>query len=172
MKIILFASMSVNGMIADKNGQEDFLSDTSWKYFVKTVEEHDCLIVGRKAYEAVQKYSDYNFNDIKTKLKIVISSNNNFQPDSSFVFAKSPEDAIEKATAMNIDNAVLAGGSMTNSAFIINNLIDEVVLIVEPVFIGGGIPVFATKEFEKRLSLTNSQKVDNDILMIKYKILK
>ena len=164
--------MSVNGMIADKKGQEDFLSDTNWKYFVKTVEEHDCLIVGRKTYEAVQKYPDYNFNDIKTKLKIVISGNNTFQPDSSFLVAKSPEDAIEKATAMDIDNAVLAGGSMTNSAFLNNDLIDEVVVMIEPVFIGGGIPLFAEKEFEKRLSFINLEKITDDILMIKYKILK
>ena len=77
MKIILFMATSLNGMIADKSGSEDFLSDTNWQTFSDFAKKHGCFIIGRKTYEAVQKWPDYNFNDIDARLKIVVSIETN-----------------------------------------------------------------------------------------------
>ncbi|MDO8509616.1 MAG: hypothetical protein Q7S24_00555 [bacterium] len=69
MKIILFMATSLNGMISSKSGKEDFLSHTNWESFGEFAKKHGCFIIGRKTYEAVQKWPDYNFNDIEAKLK-------------------------------------------------------------------------------------------------------
>jgi dihydrofolate reductase len=165
-------AMSLNGMIASKNGNEDFLSDANWKSFGELAKKHGCFIIGRKTYEAAQKWLDYNFNDIEARLKIVVSNDKNLKLDVPFSGANSPKDAIEKAIAMNFESAILTGGSTINSAFITENLIDEVMINIEPAIVGSGIPLFAESEFEKRLSLIESVRIANDILQVRYKVNK
>lgn len=172
MKIILFMAMSLNGIIASKSGSEDFLSDVNWEFFGELAKKHGCFIVGRKTYEAVQKWSDYNFNDIDAKLKIVISSDKDLKLSPLFLLANSPKDAIEKAEVLNFKTAILAGGSTINSAFMSENLVDEVIVNIEPVILGSGIPIFGEGEFEKRLSLIEIVKITNDILQVRYKVNK
>lgn len=165
-------AMSLNGMIASKSGNEDFLSDTNWKSFGELAKKHGCFIIGRKTYEAVQKWPDYNFNDIEASLKIVVSNDKDLKLDPPFLVANSPKDAIEKAIAMNFESAILTGGSTINSAFITENLIDEVMINIEPTIIGNGIPIFAKSDFEKRLSLDEAVRIADDIIQIKYKVNK
>jgi dihydrofolate reductase len=169
MKVVLFMAMSLNGMIADKDGNEDFLSHANWKSFGKIAKEHGCIIIGRKAYEIVQQWTDYTYSDIDAKLKIVVSSDDNLKLDPAFVLASSPVDAIAKAEAANFESALLVGGSGINSAFMYENLIDEIVFNIEPAIVGRGIPVFFESNFEKRLTLLSSEKIDDGILQVRYK---
>lgn len=169
-KIILFMAMSLNGMIASKNGDEDFLSHANWESFGELAKKHGCFIIGRKTYEAVQKWSDYNFDDIDAKLKTVVSGGNNLKLDLPFLLANSPKDAIKKATAMNFESAILVGGSMINSAFLEENLIDEILINIEPVIIGSGIPLFTENTLEKRLSFIEAKSITDGILQVRYRV--
>ncbi|MDO8240685.1 MAG: dihydrofolate reductase family protein [Candidatus Moranbacteria bacterium] len=172
MKIILFMATSLNGMIASKSGKEDFLSHTNWMSFGEFAKKHGCFIIGRKTFESVQKWPDYNFNDIDAKLKIVISSNKDLELEPPYLLANSPKDAMGKAAAMNFESAILTGGSTINSAFLNENLIDEVMINIEPAIIGSGIPLFAECDFEKRLSFIDSVRIASDILQVRYKVNK
>jgi dihydrofolate reductase len=172
MKITLFMAMSLNGIIAGENGNEDFLSHANWKYFEEIAKKHGCIIIGRKAYEIVQQWTDYTYSDIDAKLKIVVSSDHDLKLDPAFVLASSPKDAIEKAKAANFESAVLVGGSGINSAFLSENLVDEVILNIEPAIIGNGIPIFAESDFERRLAFVDVKKISDDILQVKYNVIK
>ncbi len=172
MKIILFMATSLNSMIASKNGDEDFLSQTNWESLGQLARKHGCFIIGRKTYEIVQSWSDYNFNNIDAQLKIVISNKKSLKLDPLFLLASSPKDAIEKATAMGFESAILTGGSRINGAFLIENLIDEVIINIEPVIVGSGIPLFAESDIEKRLTFIESVNIADDILQVKYKVNK
>lgn len=172
MKIILFMATSLNGMIAGKDGNEYFLSDENWESFGTLAKEHGCFIIGRKTFETVQKWQEYNFDDIDATLKIVISTNKDLPVEPPYVLAQSPKDAIEKAAAMHFESPILTGGSTINSAFLTENLIDEVIINIEPAIIGSGIPLFAEGEFEKRLSFIESVKIGTDILQVRYKVNK
>lgn len=172
MKIILFMATSLNGMIAGKDGNEDFLSHANWESFGKLAKEHGCFIIGRKTYEAVQKWPYYNYNDIEAKLKVVVSTGKDLKLAPPFLVVNSPKGAIEKAVAMNFESAILTGGSTINSAFLNENLIDEVVINIEPAIVGCGIPLFAEKDIKKRLTFVESVRIANDILQVKYKVNK
>lgn len=163
-------AMSLNGVIADKSGSEDFLSDANWESFGRLAKKHGCFIVGRKTYEAVQKWPNFNFDSIDARLKIVISGDKGLKLNSPFLLADSPKDAIEKAVAQGFESAILTGGSTINSAFMVENLIDEVIINIEPVILGSGIPVFGESEFEKYLSLVETVKITDDILQVRYKV--
>lgn len=163
-------AMSLNGKIAGVDGNEDFLSHKNWETFLDLAKECGCFIVGRKTYEIVQGWKGYNFNDVEAKLKIIVSNNNDLKLKAPFILAHSPKDAIKKVEEIKIDTVILTGGSTMNSAFIKENLIDEIILNIEPVVLGHGIALFSDSDFEKRLELLETVKLDKDILQVKYKV--
>lgn len=172
MKAILYAADSLNWMIATKNNGEDFLSDANRESFVELVEKSGCFIVGRKTYKIAQELSKYNFDDINVGLKIVVSSDKSLKLNLPFFLVNSPKEAIKKAIFMNFQSIVIAGWSLNNSAFMRENLVDELIVNIEPAIIGRGIPIFAESEFEKRLSLIEAIKIADDILQVRYKVNK
>ncbi|MEK6860776.1 MAG: dihydrofolate reductase, partial [Nanoarchaeota archaeon] len=127
MKVVLYMAMSLNGNIATENGEEDFLSHEHWKTFEKFTKEIKCIIIGRKTYEAVKKWKDYNFDTLNNVHKIVVS-NKNLKLGKEYSLAKSPKEAIEVMSKKGFSEVILIGGSLLNSSFIQENLIDEIII--------------------------------------------
>ncbi len=164
-------AMSLNGYIARENGSEDFLSHENWEKFCSFAKEYGNFIVGRKAYEAVKSWGEgYGFDDLKGITKIIISQNQNYKLDIGYILASSPEDALLKLK--DFDTVLITGGSTINSAFAKLNLLDKVILNVEPIIIGKGIPLFALDNFDLNLELTSSEKSASGILTLTYKVRK
>lgn len=171
MKVILSMAVSVNGMIATKEGSEDFLSHRNWIQFVKLVNKVGCFIWGRKTYEAVIKWEGDYLNDLKDAKKVIIS-HSGLQLKAGFILARSPEEALRKLENEGFKEVILTGGATNNSEFAKRGLINEVIFDVNAVVIGEGIPVFASANFEMKLQLLASEKVNDDILELHYKVLK
>lgn len=173
MNVSLFASMSVNGMIARKNGQEDFLSDANWDLFCELAKEYGCFVVGRKAYAAVQKYYDeYGFDDIKGVKKVVLSRNKELRLGKGYILAASPQEAIKKLSRAGLKQVLVAGGSTTNSAFARAGLVDQLILSCEPVLVGAGKPVLAPEDFDLLLKLEEAKAQKDGRLALKYAVIK
>ena len=139
--------------------------------FCELAREFGNFIVGRKTYEAVKKWDGgHNFDDLIGVEKVVISQDKNFNLDDGYILASSPQDALAKLS--RFENVLVIGGANINSAFAKANLLDEIILNVEPVFVGKGIPLFAPQDFELKTSLISSEKSESGIMTLKYKVLK
>lgn len=170
MKVTLYMAMSLNGYIAEENGSEDFLSHANWEKFCSLAKECGNFIVGRKTYEAVKNWDEgFGFDDLKGIQKVIISQDPDYKVDEGYTVAISPKDAISKL--QGFESILVTGGSTINTAFIKEHLLDEVILNIEPVLIGKGVPLFAQDNFSKKLDLVSS-KEDNGILTLHYKVLK
>ena len=171
MKVILYMSMTANGIIARENGSEDFLSDENWTEFCRLAKSAGCFVIGRNTYETIMRlYKNYNFDDVKAK-KIVITRNKNFHPEC-YITSRSPRDAIEKARAAGFSRLILTGGSRTNASFMKENLVDEIILNIEPAVLGRGIHLFADDNFETRLRLIKTKRLGSGIIQLHYKVTK
>jgi dihydrofolate reductase len=168
MKIILFMAMSLNGIIAKENGSEDFLSDINWITFEKMVKKVKCIIIGRKTYEAVMKWSNYNYDSINGLNKIIVSKSNNIKLGKDSFVVSSPKEAIKLANSMGFKEIILTGGSKLNTSFIQEDLIDEIILNIDAVLIGKGIKLFFEEDFEKKLKLESSKKLSENIIQLHY----
>lgn len=170
MKVILYMAMSLNGYIAEENGSEDFLSRANWEKFCSLAQEYGNFVVGRKTYETVKSWSEgFGFDDLKGIHKIIISQDPDYKLDEGYTLAISPKDALSKL--QGFESVLVTGGSTTNTAFIKENLLDEVILNIEPTLIGKGVPLFAQDDFSKKLDLVSSKENDG-ILTLHYKVLK
>lgn len=70
-----------------------------------------------------------------------------------------------------IDKALVSGGSQTNSAFTQAGLVDELILLVNPVLIGEGKGIFSGLDFEIGLKLEKITTEKNEIIKMVYKVL-
>ncbi len=173
MKVTLFTAMSLNGIIARKNGDEDFLSNDNWNSFSDLVNSFQNFIVGRKTFEAVKNWNEgYDFDDFKAAKKIVVSGDHNYKLDGGYFLALNPKKALEILKGKGFNRVLIAGGSGLNSSFAKANLIDEVILNVESVIIGEGIPLFLSNDFELNLKLVDVKKISNSIVQLHYKVTK
>ncbi len=169
MKVILFMGQSLNGFIADKKGNEEFISWQSWKEFKKFSEKIGCFILGRGTYEIVKKHGDLALEKIKSE-KIIVSSRKIAVGKNHL--ATSPKEALSIAKKLGFNEVVLVGGSGLNKSFLEMNLIDEMKIYVEPVIVGNGITLFAEGKFEKKLKLISSKKLKSGLLELRYKVEK
>ncbi len=172
MKVTLSMAMSVNGIIADKNGSEDFLSHDNWIAFVKLANKIGSNIWGRKTYEAVKKWEGDYLKELKSVKKIIISTDSTLALDPEFTLATSPQDALSKLEAKGKQEALVTGGPTINSEFIKAGLVDEMILTVEPKLMGQGIPLFSPSDFELKLKLINIENLTPNHIALRYKVMK
>jgi dihydrofolate reductase len=163
-------AMSVNGLIADNDDNEDFLSHDGWNVFVELAENAGVFIIGRKTYEVVlEKYKDYGFKDVKAD-RIIVTSDESFDPPDQYHVVHSPEEAVKLAETLGHQNALLTGGATLNSAFMGADLINDVVLNVEPAIVGQGKPIFSSSNFAKRLLFESVDNRGDGILQLHYSV--
>jgi dihydrofolate reductase len=169
MKTILFMAMSLNGFVADKDGLEDFLSHDGWDVFVELAERVGVFIIGRKTYDIVKAtYEGFGFDDLKAD-KIIVSAQAG-DPPIGWRIATSPQEALEIAEKLGHSEAVLTGVSTLNAAFLSRSLVDEVIFNIEPVIVGGGIPVVATFDGICKLSFQETMQRPGGVVQQRYKI--
>jgi dihydrofolate reductase len=169
MHVTLFMAMSVNGMIASKDGSEDFLSDKHWKSFASLVEACGNFIVGRKTYEAVRQWDGgFGFDDFTQAHKIIISRDSHYPVADGYHTALSPAHALDIVKDAGLAKALVTGGGQINAAFMEAGFIDEVILNIEPVLIGQGLPLLSAADILQTLKLQDVKTLDGDIVQLRY----
>ena len=165
-------AMSINGFIAREDRREDFLSQVGWVELARLSKKAGALIWGRKTYEAVKKWDKGYLEDLKSVRKIILSSNPDFQLDGGFFLASGPKDALQKLEKEGFSETILTGGASNNSSFAKEDLIDEVILNMDPVLVGKGILLFAPSDLEYRLRLLGVKKLSGQTIQLHYKVIK
>ncbi len=139
--LTLYNVISSDGFITRKDGSEDFIPDSLWPNFLDTCRKYGTLIMGRKTYDAIQKYDKEQlqpFEELHIR-KIVISGNQNFRPKEGYTVLHSPEDALALAP-----DALVSSGPTLNNFLLKRGLVKKIILHEVPVKIGGGIRPFDT----------------------------
>jgi dihydrofolate reductase len=148
--LTLYNVISSDGFIARKDGSEDFVPDSLWQKFLDLCLEYKILIIGRKTYEAVQRYDDIYtkpFENLPIQ-KIVISSDKNFILKSGYVLVNSPEEAAAKAP-----NALVSSGPGLNNYLLEKGFVQNIIQYKLADFIGDGIKPFNQKNLNSQIHL-------------------
>lgn len=163
--------MTVNGMIADKDGSEDFLSHDNWIMFSKLANKIGNNVWGRKTYEAVKSWPPEFIAEIKNITKVVISKDYTSK-DTDLIFVPSPKSAIDYLTKKGFKEMLVTGGQSVYSSFLRDGLVDEIIFDVEPALIGNGIKAFSFYGNPIKLKLIDFQKINDKLLELHYKVLR
>lgn len=134
--LTLYNVVSTDGYIAREDGSEDFIPDSCWPYTLGVLGQYDCIILGRKTYEAIQQYpedSQESFDSLSAR-KIVITKDKNFHPKQGYDVAHTPEEVVVPKL-----NIVATSGPTLNQYLIDAGLVDKIIYHEIPTVIGRGI---------------------------------
>jgi dihydrofolate reductase len=155
LKTLLYMAQSANGCIADHKGQTPW-SDGGWRKFRKAVKACGNLVIGRRTYEIMEKGGD--FDRIGRPYTVIVSRKLRLKPDRNRAVARTPKQALKLLQKAGYLKALIAGGTKLNSSFIERNLVDELVLDVEPFLFGGGTPLLKSRPLMRNLKLLEAKK--------------
>lgn len=164
--ITMYNVVSADGFISKLDRSEDFIPDEMWEEFLSLCQEYGSVIMGRKTYDAVQKYDSslvMKFEALHIK-RVVVSRDANFEPKNGYVVARSPKEAYMKATeALTKMNkrgekeVLLCSGPTLNTSILKEGMIDTVILEKLPVRLGDGLKPFDEDEVKSELKLISKE---------------
>lgn len=172
MNTILFMTMTVNGFVADEKGSEEFLSDANWHVFSELVNRVSSNIWGRTTYEKVKMWEKKYLGEISGVKKVIVSHDSSLVLDPDFFLATSLQHALSLLEKDGRKETIVSGGPTLNKAFMEEGLIDEIVLSIEPILLGRGVPLFPELLGEIQLELLECKQFDSNHLLLRYKVKK
>jgi dihydrofolate reductase len=147
------------------------VSEKDSQLFWELIKKVGCVVVGRTTYDQYKG----NVFPVPGAMTFVWTS----APDTLAVVegvqpiaADTAHELLLKLETKGFSEVVLAGGSKTNSAFVSEKLVDEVVANVYPVIFGRGIPLVAGNTCELALTLVENTTLDDGICRHHYMVNK
>ena len=169
-QVVLYIATSLDGYIAKENGDTNFLKsvenrgeDYGYRNVIKTV---DTVIMGRKTYEKIQSFG-INFPHTDKKCYVLSKSKTGKDENVEFYGGSITKliSGIRKKKGLNI---FIDGGSETILSLIKQNLIDNFIISVIPVLLGGGIPLFKSGFQEQKLKLVKCIPFKSGLVQLWY----
>ena len=173
VKISVYIAVSLDGFIARKNGDLDWLpageeggEDFGYAEFMSTV---DHIVMGRNTFEKVLTFGGWHYD----KKVIVLTSRDLTIPselaDKAEVLHLSPRELIHEMERRGAKHIYLDGG-VTIQRFLRESLVDEMIITTIPILLGEGLPLFSKLEKDVKLELVKSESFKNGFVQNKYKV--
>jgi dihydrofolate reductase len=169
-RVIYYVAASLDGFIATRGGGIDWLTpfqgageDYGYAAFYRSV---DALVMGRKTYEQSLSFGKWPFSGkpcwIFSRQRVGAT------PPDVTVTAESPARVLADLAARGLGRVWLVGGGELAGAFRAKRLIDEWIVTVIPIVLGGGIPLFAPSAPVEHLQLEDARAYPNGLVQLHY----
>lgn len=171
-KVILYIAMSLDGYIAKENDDLSFLDlvakdgeDYGYAEFINTI---DTVILGRKTYDWIMAHvPEFVHEDKKT---YVITRTSKSTKGNTEFYTGSLDELISKLRQEDGKNIFIDGGAEIVNLLLNKKLIDEFVISIIPIFLGGGVRLFKEGFPEQRLELIESKSFEKGLVQLHYQL--
>jgi dihydrofolate reductase len=172
MAVSVFIGTSVDGFIARRNGDLDFLPEGGgephgYNEFMASV---DALVIGRNTFEKVLTFEAWPYGD---KRVVVLSSR---PVDLAVVvggvveqMSGTPAEIVSKLAASGAHHLYVDGG-ITIQRFLRAGLIQRLIITRVPVLIGDGVPLFGTLPRDIRLQHVATRHYPSGLVQSEYQV--
>jgi dihydrofolate reductase len=182
-KIAITEFMSIDGVIEDPGGAEDYKyggwsfefsrGDEGDKFKLDETMASEALLLGRVTYEGFaeawpQREGEFadKFNNMR---KYVVSSTlKDPEWTNTTVIDGDLAEAVERIHAEHEGDVLVAGSAQLAQELLERDLVDELRLMVFPVALGAGKRLFGETSDKKGLTLTSSQVVGDGVVILVY----
>lgn len=173
MEVTIEMACSVDGKIADNNGEEGFLLERGWEIMLELLQKYDVLVWGRKTFESVCTWGEEYVQDLKKIPMIILSQQKKDQVDWKNVrYCCSVEECLRICQEKGWQKVLVSGGAKTNNTFLQANVVNRLILNYNPVVFNQGIGLFDGKWLEQKLELEKIKQEQNGIVQVHYRIKK
>lgn len=174
-KISVFIATSIDGYIAKKNGDIDWLvkfspptdeneeKDCGFSKFFSSI---DVLVMGKNTYNVVSHFDTWPYQG---KRVVVLSSTLTSVCTEAELFSGDIAQLVAKLQADGVKHIYIDGG-VTISQFLNADMVDQLILSIIPVVLGSGIPLFSMINNDKWCHLVSSQTYSNGLVQLQYEL--
>jgi dihydrofolate reductase len=171
MKISIYIAISTNGLISNSRNVPDWLSLEYSQGFESICRRTQAVIMGKTTYNIIAP----DYLPLKeTGTTVVLTTDDQAKSDNpTVIFTKSsPVEIVEMLAKKGHAEAVIIGGTQTMSEFIKARLVDDIILVIEPMLFGNGLPLLKNVELESKLNLKSVAKLNDNTIQLHYTIQK
>lgn len=172
-KLKYYVACSLDGFIAHSDGSIDgFLTEgEAVSDYLESLKLFDVVLMGRKTYE----------------FGLQFGVTNPYPWMKQYVFSRTMEKSLDENVELVSDNSIelvkqlkqeagqaiyLCGGAELATTLFSENLIDEIIVKLNPFLMGSGIPLFSGVIPQTALELIASKTYQNGVVFLYYKIKK
>lgn len=164
----MIMAVTVDGKIA-KNSKHfpNWTSKEDKNFFAKESKKAGVIIMGGKTFDTFSK-------PLKERLNVVVTVDKGYKNIKGSVkvyYKKSPNFIKKDLEKMGYKKAILGGGAFINGLFLKNKLVDEIIIIIAPKFFGEGLSLTSGFDFDYNLKLLDVYKINDNSVLLKYKVL-
>lgn len=171
-KVILYIACSLDGYIAAPNDDLSFLDmvqkegeDYGYADFMSTI---DTVILGRKTYDWVMQHvPQFSHTDKET---YVITRLARESHDNLIFYSGDLTQLLETLRKREGKHIFCDGGAETVNALLKKGLIDEIIISIVPVLLGGGTRLFREGLPIENLELISARSFDTGLVQLHYKV--
>lgn len=168
-KVVLYIATSLDGYIAKPNDDLSFLSmvqvkdeDYGYAAFIETV---DTVIMGRKTFDWVTS----QISDLPHLHTYVITRTERPPIGKTQFYTGNLNELVAKLKSRSGKNIYCDGGAEIVNELLRTHLIDEFIISVIPVLLGGGTKLFKNERPEQKLSLVTAKTFESGLVQLHYK---
>ena len=145
MKSSVFIGTSLDGFIARKNGDIDWLvkyaNDEAVHAYEKFINRIDAIVIGRGTFEKVLSFPSWPYEKKVFVLSTSIKEVPAVLKEKVTILSMKPPELLNHLSAKRFSNIYVDGGQVIQD-FLKEDLIDELIISKVPVLLGKGIPLF------------------------------
>jgi len=169
MKITVYLAASANGKISNQRNVPDWLSQEYGQGFMNISQQTKAVIMGKTTYNILAP----DYLPLKNEgALVVLTHDTTARPaQSNVVFTdKTPQAIVAQLEGQGYSEAVIIGGTATVSEFMKARLVNELILVVEPVLFGAGLPLLKDVDHETKMSLLDVKKLNDHTVQLHYRL--
>ena len=171
LKTIVYIGTSLDGFIARKNGDIDWLTqfanDDAIRAYDEFMSRVDVIVIGRGTFEKVMTFPSWPYEKKVFVLSKSIKQVPDVVKDKIAVLSMEPKELLNYLSDKNF-SAVYVDGGKVIQGFLKEDLIDELIISKAPVLIGNGIPLFDDLNSDLKFKHTHTQVSSNGLVRSYY----
>jgi len=170
MKLIWSPAVTLDGNIAKADGNSDWPIEADGNQFHELIKKCGCVIVGKNTFEQY-KGEVFPVEGAMTFIWTHDPANGEKHKGVEYI-SGSPKEVLDTIEKRGYKECVLAGGSITNSAFVGAGLVDEITVTIYPLLFGSGMRLLSGDNIDIQLEFIDSTNIGEGVIRNRYKVIK
>ncbi|MBI3609573.1 MAG: dihydrofolate reductase [Nitrospirae bacterium] len=171
MKTIVYIGTSLDGFIARKDGEIDWLVKFEKPVrgdYAEFISKIDAVVMGRGTFEKVLTFPSWPYEKKVFVLSTTIKQVPAKLKRKVTVLSMKPRELLDYLSNEGFSNIYVDGGKVIQS-FLKEDCIDEMIITKAPVLIGSGIPLFGYLDHDLPFKHIRTKVYSNGLVKSHYK---
>lgn len=170
MNVVIYAAVTLDGYIARSDNDSNFLFGKAWNEYLSKAKSIGNVIMGSRTYEYIVDNKEYEF-PISGCLNVIMTGRKIGKDSDRLLFTDNePREVLELLRNRGFGSAFVAGGSMINTSFMKEGLVNEFYVNMVPLVVGSGIMLFSGAYSERKLRRLDVEKFPAGVVRLHYKV--